>query len=1709
MQDLLLWRRLSDASAVDDQLCELIRHAAQRSQEESWIYCWDLARRFEELPGSTKKDALQILGRARGRGAVEKCVAALQSPDESVASTAVDQLIDPARERMGHLAHCFFSPSLNAIKRSIQRVNSPRSAHMAMYGLVHAELRESILQKLSTVRIEVYSLPTIQNFEQSGIIDKQTALALVKQCGLEHLLTHIACHDTIDAPRAEYLLSQLFVVQDPTAIELGLHPILEWLIGLLSQDSQLDIAQDLYGRSQVSCLWPATLFHAAHRDVQWRRRLTYAHLHCYCKGIPIHPSVLSSLGLLDLRMLAADWLDRSFRQQIAGLIVQSRALVKHSTEEQLAAQELLRDGRLTKRPSGQLDLLMISALLSRVPGPTTFFSNLFKIGQVVAAFNEQPEESMAVFSTELSSGYRQELIREICRHRRSFDNGMFAKLALTLNSNDFDVLDLISHRDLLAVASEIQQHISTGAKLTERRQVNLGSYFGGRLASDPRTFVTSVDKLNEWGATYFQRELLCHGVRKFAAENVVPLIVQLPDENLSRMIELIQLSVGVPYALTTLLIDELQKAPRQIEAVNRWLEQYADSRRTASGASSSISNSPEKYSPEINSPMMPLLVSAADRIATCNDTELGSVIAASTGRPVSGLAQALKRRPTSVFCAEAVAALAICGDPLDQVDELLPSFGGDDPGTISKAEEILVERWNNSTAISALGHAVLWRWEFHLFQFAEQFNTTAKLCDWLRAGLNLNSQLARQSVWSIVARLMKVLRARERTKFSGLVQVDLLRLCVDELTGAVASQAAMILMAVHSLDDTAVLLESVKDQASALLPSISSEIRQTINPWINSQGMVTQSKVRRSVGAPCPVATKVQIDLCRDLSQLKLWCEDSQSGIVTEAALRLSLMERMGVEVLCDLLMAPLPAPHYPLIADSIPLWPDDCADLLNHLREHCLNGPMTNFHRFMLAINLFERGDKDLEPLVVDLINQLDEQGSWFCAADWQRLTSRGFDEWQLAIKVSRSPQAHAYTRAVDLLLSQCKQDDEHHLAIANFLECGTSRLRSLRLRVTIWLWHHGDTRGLPILASNTASQAWLPDSNNLDELLRIGGSILLQSDTDVGRQWLRYITSNTMLNDAQKSRLLNQIVVQSNQVSLIEHAVSLQSFNTNLKSLVGSVARTFKWGVDIAFELLNQIFSISMLANREMGYTRLKENRVFVNVLPILTEQQHGRGIVRGLILHELGHHIYHKGPGAEEIWQRAEKEKLHQLLNLVSDEHLERNLRSKDSEWDAWIKQLGAYAFQHARRETSIFQLLESLGIRSMEILQACRLGVADDADSVRVENGWLLKELERSGSSFARFFRALRMGLGNRYQDPKVEQALDLFRNDFRQADMSRLYEIAVKLREIFQDDSDVCRAFLFDEAVCPTACENARGNRGIDDHAIQREIRRITSREELDAMRGEGGGLGGGGGGMRLINVIEDIEFSPIQTIERIAFDPQGWAMLSRSVASPARLLSQFLSDLGFRHQPQRRRLAGYRLDRQGLTQAMVRKDPRVMISRIREVQNDLFVGIAIDCSGSMSYSDNIELAKRFGALLACAISNCDSIDLRVIGFTDTTVYDAGTALRPAISSLKAGGGNNDAAALWHLAQLALESRRRSKLLVMISDGLPTECSVAALRTLVDRLTKKLGMCCAQIAVEPLEEICFPYYVLVKEADERAAIRKFGQTVAKLIKTSLK
>jgi hypothetical protein len=141
-------------------------------------------------------------------------------------------------------------------------------------------------------------------------------------------------------------------------------------------------------------------------------------------------------------------------------------------------------------------------------------------------------------------------------------------------------------------------------------------------------------------------------------------------------------------------------------------------------------------------------------------------------------------------------------------------------------------------------------------------------------------------------------------------------------------------------------------------------------------------------------------------------------------------------------------------------------------------------------------------------------------------------------------------------------------------------------------------------------------------------------------------------------------------------------------------------------------------------------------------------------------------------------------------------------------------------------------------------------------------------------------------------------------------------------------------------------------------------------------------------------------------------------------------------------------------------------------------------------------------------LVAEAVRTLPGVDARFFGFTDSVIYDAGSATECGVVGLTTSGGNNDAAALYHAANVALSSKRRAKVLVMISDGLPTNCSVAALRGLVTDLTRRRGIVCAQVAVRRLEEVCFPSYVVLDDNEPDVAVAKFGRMIGELARRSL-
>ena len=71
----------------------------------------------------------------------------------------------------------------------------------------------------------------------------------------------------------------------------------------------------------------------------------------------------------------------------------------------------------------------------------------------------------------------------------------------------------------------------------------------------------------------------------------------------------------------------------------------------------------------------------------------------------------------------------------------------------------------------------------------------------------------------------------------------------------------------------------------------------------------------------------------------------------------------------------------------------------------------------------------------------------------------------------------------------------------------------------------------------------------------------------------------------------------------------------------------------------LLGRPVSVEMIHDA-FGYTRLHQPRIFINPLPLLRGERGGDDVVRGLMVHEIGHHLYHADELGKACWAEAQK-------------------------------------------------------------------------------------------------------------------------------------------------------------------------------------------------------------------------------------------------------------------------------------------------------------------------------------------------------------------------------------------------------------------------------------------------------------------------------------
>lgn len=866
-------------------------------------------------------------------------------------------------------------------------------------------------------------------------------------------------------------------------------------------------------------------------------------------------------------------------------------------------------------------------------------------------------------------------------------------------------------------------------------------------------------------------------------------------------------------------------------------------------------------------------------------------------------------------------------------------------------------------------------------------------------------------------------------------------------------------------------------------------------------------RAKPTIAPLAPPASAEELTTCTDLGTLAAWCASDSVSLAEDAAARLFELGESGIQGLLQLIAMEPALPHWEPLAWTITLWPAGVA------RKHALpyfdNPQIPTRARLLVGLALLEHGCDIFAELAALATTATSEP--WFLFHHFTLLRDR--DSFALALHFVRA----AASWYADWALRQLEDATawlSHPEIFDELIRRSPARI-SFGLAFRLWQDRAQPRPGMfPLLMHCVVGPAdQLP--NNATLLLGLAQPVAVDEFVTAA-----LTAGNKLLSDEQLLKLiepvrhplvrvdaLRQIVIRCSDSAVRSKAAVLLQQTGFVSPKFRKIVDVCVWGVRLSRMLFGHDISIRLLGADRLGYTQLTKPVIYVSVLPLLSGERNGKAIVEGLILHEFGHHLYHKTPEHLAVSETAGEEKLHALLNLVNDEHLERNLRAIDRGYGDRLKKLASYAFQHLEREFQVEPLIARLGPHAFRVLTTSRVKFARQAGHIKLESGHVLQELERHGASFARFFRGLRMGLGNRHSDPKVEQGLALFEKDFRHSTADEQLNVSRKLREIFQDEADLLDSFEHGSGVPHEEVLWETLASGVSDEQLQAAVdEQLKLRPPPPAKRNRDDnepGLEPQEG----INRSGDDQFDKLNQITQSPHDPAKHAVYANQVTDEARRLREYLRDLGRRNTRERFRVIGTRFDASRAAALIIKKDPRVMLARKQQKASDLFLAVLVDCSTSMS-GERIEYAKRFATLVSEAVRGLPDIDVRNFGFTHDKIIEAGDAIRCGVHGLVADGGNNDAGALWHAAKAALRSKRKAKVLVMISDGAPTSCSVGALKNLVLDLTRRQRMVCAQVAVAPLSDVCFPYHVVLNPQNWQESTQRFGKIVAGLVGKAL-
>lgn len=624
--------------------------------------------------------------------------------------------------------------------------------------------------------------------------------------------------------------------------------------------------------------------------------------------------------------------------------------------------------------------------------------------------------------------------------------------------------------------------------------------------------------------------------------------------------------------------------------------------------------------------------------------------------------------------------------------------------------------------------------------------------------------------------------------------------------------------------------------------------------------------------------------------------------------------------------------------------------------------------------------------------------------------------------------------------------------------------------------------------------------------------------------RVWSELVSSLNDVDDDVREAARQILQEQRDHVPVLKRFADAQEDTAAWQRLQAKVAEINRWAARVGQELLGRPVVVHQY-RQSLGRTWVRHRHRVVHIevtdTPVTTGHPFGEDIMRGIALHEIGHHVCDIGVrGFHTIRGIARAEGLGDLFDILVDERLERALRSRRPEWGTYFDRLASYAFAQGAHLLTLGDYAATVERTPEDVLEAMRRG---ELPGKRVDTGAVggsPKVMLRNRDMLAipglvppttGFLVCLRCGFdAHLHPDLNVAAAIACVPENLKDASAQEVLELSREIGDLIGRHDDYQQEIAL-------LRRRMRQNREAM-RSLGKMLDRLAGMGQApDWMRRDAPGIRQSGpeiihgapprrrcklpGGQGL-NLGPRPDFDPLPLRQSLPFDPAGHAAVVARVRKHIRHLRTYLERLGQRTVDQYASRRGHRVDVVQARKAIVAPSPNLLVFGQDEPHPDAYLGVLIDRSGSME-GEKIERARAFGVLVAESAKGLRGIQGHVNAFDDDTFYALGDFHRNAIASLQAGGGNNDAGGLALAAALALKSGKRNRLLIMVSDGSPTDCTVEALKNLVARLGREYGIVCVQVAVDRMEVLAFPHYVDLSQYGMNEALTRFGRLIIQL------